>query len=458
MTAARVALALIAASALACKAQESEFYAELFPCNLAGAPDECGRDRDGQRMTCYPASQLGGTDFCTATCDPANPPADPRVKCLASGALLRACRPHAGASDPTLRCPAGLSCYRTDLLADEGVCLMMQVCSSDRDCKDPTRSVCAATIVKSISPLLAGADNLQCIQPTCKSSSTNCAENEACLANFFVVGTGVSDICIPKCDGQNQCPPNFACARTPTYSNSPALCLPGLPGQRCQTDQDCLLGQCIDTGAGFNECALPGPCATDADCAFLDGVSTFVCAPGPGPAAGHCLAITSFDGSNCMDSSGCPDGQHCYTYSAYIVDQGKGECRIPCDADGLCPARAGIPHVCLDNGQGGCFPGLLGMPCTRSQDCLSDLGCLDVAPDPRRSVVSSPKVCTKPCTTDADCTSDPLIRNNGFCLVPDGQVDGVCRLTGAPGAPCERDGHCANGLCLSGGGGAGQCN
>jgi hypothetical protein len=439
-----IALALAIAWAAGCKAQEDAFYATTFPCDLTAAEDQCGTTRAGKPMMCFAASQLGGTDFCTEACDPAAP-APSGFTCLTSGALLQACRPHAGPDDPAGLCPHGLHCYRTDLLSDQGVCVVMPVCNVDDDCKDPARSVCAATLIREVSSLLSAADHLQCVKPTCKTSTSACANNEACLADYYVSGTQVSDICVPNCDGTGHCPPNFSCAWTPATPESPKVCLPGLPGQRCQADQDCILGQCADTGAGFSECAIPFGCATDADCNYLDGLSTFACAEGIPGAGRRCVQLTSFNGANCNDDAGCTDGQRCFTYSPYTTDQGKGECRVPCDADLGCPARGGVPHTCLDGGGGGCYPGVFGMPCRPgAADCLSDFACLPAPPNPQ-SIVQSPAICTKSCAGDADCTGDPLIAH-GYCA-----PEGVCRMTGAPGAACDQPDQCASGVCAGGG-------
>jgi hypothetical protein len=81
---------------------------------------------------------------------------------------------------------------------------------------------------------------------------------------------------------------------------------------------------------------------------------------------------------------------------------------------------------------------------------VPEFACLPAPPDVR-SLITSPTICTTTCTSDAECTSNPLILNLGFCQ------DRLCRLTGAPGEPCERDGQCAHGLCVLDGSGGGTC-
>jgi hypothetical protein len=465
---------VVLAGIIACKAREQEFYATIYPCQLGAAVDPCGTTQDGKPMVCYAGSQLGGTDFCTEKCDPANPPSDPTVKCLTSGALLRVCHPHGSQDYPALGCPDKLSCYRTDLLSDDGVCLMMPVCTNDSDCKDPSRSACAASIIRALlppadvaaSPMSTSADagspsglpvdHLQCVKPLCKSGGSNCAANEACLADFFARGPAVPDICIPSCDGDNHCPPNYACGVGPDAPGAPRVCVPGLPGQRCHADQDCIAGTCFDTGAGFNECVLPLSCKADQDCASLgSGQAVFTCVEGRPGAGRRCIALTPFDGSNCETSADCASSEECYQYSPYVLTMGHGECRIPCDKDNPCPVRGGVPQVCLDQGQGGCYPGLLGLPCTSDAGCLPSLKCLSASPD-ARSLITDPMICTKECTTDADCRADPVISTHGFCKQePDGT--GRCRLTGDSGEPCDADDQCSKGICLLDGSGGGQC-
>jgi hypothetical protein len=457
-------LALVAlAGAATCRAREKEFYGAIYPCQLGAAVDPCGTTQDGQPMVCYAGSQLGGTDFCTEKCDPANPPSDPSVKCLTSGALLRVCHPHGSENYPALGCPDGLSCYRTDLLNDEGVCVMMPVCTVDSDCKDPKHSACAASIISTLSPLLSQlstADHLQCVKPLCKSGGSNCADNEACLADFFARDTAVPDICIPTCDGDNNCPPNYACDVGPDAPGAPRVCVPGLPGQRCHADQDCIVGECFDTGAGFGECTVPyPPCNSDQDCAYLDGLATFACVEGRPGAGRRCVALTPFNGSNCATSADCAANERCYQYSPYVPDMGHGECRVPCDMSKSpsCPVRGGVAHVCLAGGDGGCYPGQLGLPCTSSAECLSDLECLPATPD-ARSLITEPMICTKRCATDDDCRADPLIMTHGFCKQePDGS-GGLCRITGDSGEPCDSDDQCTRGLCMPDGSGGGQCS
>jgi hypothetical protein len=432
-----------------CRSQDDAFYAKVWPCDPTAPTNSCGTTRDGKPMVCFEGSQLGGVDFCAPACDPTSL-AEPGFTCLSSGALLQACHPNAdaGVDDPSSECAAGLECYRTDLLLNEGVCVDMRVCTDDSDCTGTTRTVCASTLIRALtaSPFLQ-TDHLECVQATCTSGGQDCMSGESCLADYYVA----RDICVPNCDNM-ECPPNFACSRGAGAPGSPPICLPGLPGQRCEHDQDCIVGNCVDTGANFNECVLPLPCAVDSDCAFLEGTtSPYVCVDNVALAGRYCFATAPFAGSNCSTLADCAAGEICYTYSPYVPDQGHGECRVPCATDLSCPVRGGIPHTCLDGGQGGCYPGIFGMPCASSTDCLDAFECLTVSPDPR-TLITSPTICTLTCTSDADCQV-PIVGDVGFC----DDAEGLCRLAGPPGAPCDRDAQCRAGTCPLDTSGNGQC-
>jgi hypothetical protein len=413
-----VVLACALAGMFACKARHAQFYGEAYACDPTASRDPCGTTEDGKSMVCYAAGRLGGSNFCAEACDPAQPVDDPRYTCVSSGALLQRCHPNQDAADPSAGCPAKLQCYRTDLVADEGVCLMMRVCAQDQDCPgDGARRVCAATLVREMYPLPAlKVDHLQCLQTSCQSGGSLCKDGESCLGNFYDYGAQVPDICVPNCDANLNCPPNYACSISPAGPGSPPVCLPGLPGTRCVADQDCVIGDCVDTGAGFGECVIPSPCASNLDCAALNGPgSSFVCVEGVPGAGRRCIRLAPFSGTNCADTSGCRQGQECYWYSPYQSDPTHGDCRVPCEADQSCPARGGIPHICLAAGEGGCYPTNFGLPCASASDCLAEFTCSTVSPD-ERTRLTSPTICTMPCATDSDCQTHPLIRENGgFC-------------------------------------------
>ena len=451
-----VALGLTCLGITTCRAKEDDFYKMTFPCNLAMDGNDCGQTREGRPMTCFEADQLGGTNFCAEACDPKVPDRDPkRFRCLESGARLQVCHPTASrqdASDPTQGCPAGLDCYRTSLIEDVGLCMLVPVCSADNPCTGNTRTLCAGTLAQTVSSLPLLTDNLQCLTTGCATAARVCQSGEVCLGSLYSVPSNANDICVPSCDADLHCPPNFACTRNLVSSpGAPAICVPGVPGTRCSADQDCIAGTCRDIGVEFRICALPVACSVNAQCAPLSTSDAFVCIPGN---PGVCAALTVFDGANCTDvanSTDCPTGMRCFAYSPFVPTMPHGECRIPCAADGTCPRRGGLPHVCLgEDQQGGCYPGRIGMPCHGSSDCVEPLSCASVPPDPRSRVNYSPSICTSPCATDQDCNSpltigtfcscDPSGANAADGSCPDGM--GFCRVAGWVGAVCSRNEQC----------------
>jgi hypothetical protein len=442
-------LACLVAVEIACSTRANEFYAEVFECDTKASQDPCGTTAAGRPMKCFPGGQLGGSNFCAEICDPSQGSDDPAYTCVSSGALLKVCRPDANGAEG---CPRGLQCYRTDLLGNDGICLMMRVCAQDVDCSGEAGRICAATLVRSMYSMPGiKADHLQCIKHTCQSGGSQCSDWESCLANYTEQGPEIPDICVPQCDSVRDCPPNFACSISAAAPGSPPICLPGVPGTRCVANQDCVVGNCVDTGAGFSQCTLDFPCQSDSNCAPFNGLaSTFVCVEGV-PGAPRCMKVQTFAGTDCKDDTGCTGGQRCIRYSPYMGEQANGQCRTPCDVDQACPARGGLPHVCLAGGKGGCYPGHFALPCASSSDCPASLSCFEVSPD-ERTIISSPTVCTMACATDDDCHASPFIGNNGgFCK------EGLCRLAGQKGAPCDRDAQCINSRCVVDGSGIGEC-
>jgi hypothetical protein len=430
---------LFAASVVACQAKGDAFYARVFPCDLGAPPEECGTTSTGEPLTCYDARQLGGQPVCSELCDQGESEGPHGgYACLASGVRLKLCRPTASRQDPALGCPPGLQCYRTDLLRDEGLCMAAPVCTDDKACSgDTIRTKCVGTLLREIypeTPLLT--DNLHCVQDRC-STSTACQPGESCLAVVAPIPEA-PDICVPNCDADMHCPPNFVCSREVSGTGAPRVCVPGLPGSRCTSSLDCMVGDCSDTGEGFSLCTTP--CFTDEHCVpLITAWQAFMCVPAVGGSGKHCVSQNAFAGAPCQQPSDCPDGSVCYRYSPYGPSP-FGECRLPCDAEGRCRARGGIPHVCLAGGEGGCYPGRFGLPCQETSECMTDFSCLMVPDDPDLNGPSG-SICTIPCDTDADCDADPWTLNDGYCSA------GFCRLAGGDNAPCLRDQHCRGRTC-----------
>jgi len=413
----------------------------IAPCDSSAVDNTCSTASNGDPMTCFAASALLGQDFCTEACDPNQPPTDPAFTCTASGSLLQICKPSAASGDPGA-CPPGLSCYRRDVLADTGLCIAMTVCTDNMDC--PGMRHCTATKLRELvsnSPIssVLHTDHLNCVVDECLTSGTPCPAGQGCLAKPYFTG-GVADFCVPRCDSKSNCPPNYSCA-VGASGSGPSLCFPGTLGVRCVDDKGCAGGTCQDTGAGFKVCAVD--CLSDAKCALLSAQNySFVCVSGGDHQ--HCVTPTVFSAPNCDPQlPNCPVNQRCFPYAPLGAFAGhEAECRFPCDASGQCAAFGGLVHVCLAGGAGGCYPAVFGIPC--QSECIADLQCLDVPAEVGSMSSGGTKICTVPCSTDADCDADPWTDHVGYC------ESAFCRRGRPAGGACARDAQCASRVCTDG--------
>jgi hypothetical protein len=294
-------------------------------------------------------------------------------------------------------------------------------------------------------------NNLHCVSLECSPGTcTGSTLRETCPLEFYALISGLPLVCAATCD-RFACPPNFSCAKSAS-PDSPPACMPGLPGLRCTSPVDCIVGDCIDTGAGFSVCTLPAGCNNDEECiASLGSNPPFVCVENAPGAGRHCFSSVSFHGANCSESSDCSaelrcgseacPPRDCFRDSPGLPPSDHGECRFSCEPGTPCPSFGGLPHACLEDG--GCFPGSFAVPCSSSADCFANLTC-ETVPTDERSLGQSTEICTASCGTDDDCTSNPWI-GNGYCVaVPDPVpgTAGYCRLAGQPGTPCARDTQC----------------
>lgn len=412
----------------------------------SGSNDTCQASGDGKPMVCVQGSSLGGQDFCAEACVPGTSVEDPtHYRCVDQGALLRRCKPSTYPA-PAADCPRGLNCFRTNLLADEGVCLRMPVCTTNDDCADGRK--CAATLLGSAAAQAvpsADLDHLNCMIDKCTTLKTPCGTGEGCLGTQYA--GELADLCVPRCVS-GSCPPNFSCATVVSGPGAQDLCLPGVPGARC-SGSNCVVGSCEASGAGFSICTTP--CSSDDLCArYSTSGDPFVCVDWGGPYP-HCVTPRPFNGANCQYSSQCrlDLSQFCSQYEASGFTSGHGECRVTCKSDGTCDPQGGLPFACLFGGAGGCFPANLGVSCKLGSPCISGLSCQEVLPelDLDAGTTSSP-ICTTSCAVEGgtDADGDPLCNNpkstaqGGFC------ARGTCRLPRLTGLPCERSAQCF-GIC-----------
>ncbi|HEY5958038.1 MAG TPA: hypothetical protein VIV60_15855 [Polyangiaceae bacterium] len=445
-----------------CDADEAAFYTKVWPCNSDEPDSQCGVTKSGAAMTCFAAKHLGGSDFCTERCDPELGSLDSELyACLRSGALLRTCRP----GDPTAACPAGFSCFRTDvdLRAPAGLCIVMPVCEIDADCAEQSpRSTCGGTLVRekfSSSHLSTG--NLQCVQRCgdATASASKCPDGEKCIDQVYDDDISVPDICVPECSRERPCPPNFYCLND-TAPHYPGLCVPGIPGRRCSQDEDCITGHCVDVGANSKNCALE--CRSNEICSALSGVEgLFFCAKGGDPnGPNYCIAKGTFAGEFCYTDDDC-SGRKCSNFDAYHPDRTRSlralECHAECSGPGTCPTQASVPFSCLAiNGQyGECYPADFGIPCHQATEvCMGELKCLMEDPNLQRlsgisgskpgSAGGSETFCTRSCNNSSDCSKYSLTLF-GYC------VNGVCRPPQPTGDPCQSGEQCSSKTCNSDG-------
>jgi hypothetical protein len=411
----------------------------LWRCNEQAKDDECG-EKDGRPMTCWQG-------YCMSSCDPSDPPGDEDVECLAAGVLLEKCHPSRN------DCPGELNCYRRDLLADEGLCVPFPVRTFHEDCPGERRNACAGEILRDHlgSDVSFYSDHFQCVQEGC-SEGRGCTDGETCLNASYRVAGRYPDICVPNCDRYQRCMPNFACMQDEEAApGADPICVPGLPGVRCTSDLDCVIGKCFDLGVGFSICTQT--CSEDANCAHLNRAPMYFVCAGAGDQK-YCVNPTPFGGAECdMAEPKCPEATpKCYNYSPSLPFQPVAECRRPCDPDGTCPARGGLPHVCLDNAEGenGCYPGTFGIPCKEPGECIRPLECLEVELDGRELVPSTHR-CTLRCENEADCDDVPVTGGGAYC------GGGFCRIPGLTGDPCDIDDHCRSHQCFFGDEGVGKC-
>jgi hypothetical protein len=457
-----LALGILGATVLvpaACRVDRAQFDERVFSCDTAAPDPGCGTDDAGKALGCFSARQIGATDFCAPTCDVAAPPAAGDV-CLDSGIALHACTPSTGVCDQ-----AGLACYRTDLLTDEGVCTTMNPCNVDTDCHDPVLSVCATTFLASVyaqAPDLQ-RDHLYCLQTGCNSSGTSCSPGETCLQEVIPASAHPPDICVPNCDSNLNCPPNFLCYRKVATPQAPNVCIPGLLGFTCENALDCMLGQCVPNGIGYSICTTD--CAADSDCARFDGQQgTFLCAVNNGDPTtpGKCQTPDSYRGTICLTDGDCAMRNLDEKCSRFDPSDVTGTCLLPCTPDptslapgapGKCPQRGGINHTCLTYQDEPalvkdpqfppvCFPGYFGLTCQTDANCVGDLTCAPVS--------ATASICTAPCQVDAACAADRWVGGGGWCGAPLGLDVCLPNNTLDDASPCPSDVACKSGMCLKG--------
>jgi hypothetical protein len=413
------------------------------PCSLG--KDDCGVDEHGAEMTCFRGTALAGEDFCAAACSPAEEPPEGYL-CTVEGALLPACHPNG--AEAAADCPPGLNCYRLSLSENRGACIKMPVCSDSSECEDPLYGTCAANVVQDLvgaAAVLLPLDHLNCVATGCVRYATGCPSGQICLGKQY--DATIADLCAPKCDALGRCPPNYSCATATSGTGAANVCLPTMPGFRCEGSK-CIGGRCEDTGAGFSVCTQS--CKITDDCEVLNTLNdAFFCVDGGTGTGPHCVTPRPFHGANCDDHHDCHEdlGEFCSFWDVRGLNPPPGECRQACKPDLTCEPRGGLPHTCLRK-EAGCFPGEQGLPCTLSSECFEGLSCEDAPPEADLGTPAV-RICTRPCggngisleDADAECAPVRKINSGGYC------GEGLCRVHRRGGESCSRDQQCGSGLC-----------
>jgi hypothetical protein len=448
---ARKLLVLSLVLAGSCRVDPDQFQQRVFHCDTAAPDPLCGTDGDGNAMRCFAARQLGGSDFCTQICDtePMSLP-DEGAVCVQGQSKLKACNPADDgnkAEHPLGACDRReFGCLRTDVLAQEGVCVTMNPCGKDVDCHDPVRSTCAATFLTRLykDHKSLRANNLYCLQEGCQGNRTACSPGETCLRDVIPADANPPDICVPNCDSHLQCPPNHFCYRKISGPANPAVCIPGLLGFVCDTDLDCLVGKCRDDGNDHNLRLCTTACSTDDDCKKFDSEQgQFICNQFK-----QCATPSAYRGASCDSDLDCMRnaGTSCIRFSP---QDRQGTCLYPCRIDGSCQVLGGINHTCLQAptqvpATPVCFPGFFGMPCFSDGNCVGGLSCRGadlMAADP------TPGICTGLCQTDDDCAKNRWTAGQSICGAPLTPSRPVCLPLLSAGDPCETNAQCASKIC-----------
>jgi hypothetical protein len=443
-----VGCVLLALWAGACKVDKAEFHERLFSCNPNAADPACGTDLDDRPMACVAAYQLGGSNFCATGCDATGALEGDEAMCVPSGPRrdgkpvagteLRRCNPSA----PGNTCGnAALSCLRTDLIVDEGICTTVSSCRTDSDCADPVRSKCMGELLReTYSQADLKADHTYCLQAGCRARRTACSPGETCMQDILPQASHPPDICVPNCDANGNCPPNYFCYPNIYGNGAPRICIPGLLGLRCESRLDCLFGDCVETGAPYKVCSVG--CQSDADCEKFDSIQgTFFCNQ-----AGQCMTSRGFKGGACRRDEDCTyPGEVC----GYLTrSEPTGFCMLACGEDRTCPSPGNVPHACRPQvDESGnldptgapwvCWPGYFAQLCSDTSQCFPSLQCQQL--DPKNPLA---RICTLPCQTDADCDTNHFTKE-GYC---DTRTQ-ACRTRLNPSEPCERPRECSSGSC-----------
>jgi hypothetical protein len=424
-------LAVVAAAAAGlalatCSVDRGQYLDRVYACDLRqiDQSQECG-----EGWVCHPGTQLGTFDFCAQSCQPGT---DAGADfCSPDGALLASCDPQ----NPV--CGPDLQCLRTSTTEDQGLCLPVEVCGRNDECRDPLRRSCLSKVLADaygggLDP--ARLNNLWCLQGDCNELSP-CEAGHSCLGGLPLLQR-MPPVCAPNCvrnprDGgvDDFCPASFVCASKVLSSLPYRFCLPGLFGFPCENDDQCLIGKCLAMGSHTKACSVS--CTTDAQCNEFYH-PTDATKAGVRCIEGQCVTAFSLYMQLLCDPADnrCPDAAQCVDKAA-LLDAGvpaelapaDAFCYRPCQEAADC-RNTGATTACLaGNGAGLCVPGVPWdyIQCDPSDPdaCLKGLQCL---PGP-----GARTYCTIPCDQDQQCQAHPWLGDAWRC--PAVGANRVCTST-----------------------------
>lgn len=342
-------------------------------------PYPCAIDADCvEGFDCVDGSALGLPGFCAPSCRPGFPESCPGGVCTADGACVSGCTPN---RDGTLRvdCPSGLTCVRSDLFRDEGLCWDVSGCSLGTDCDGTDVPTSCLSEVIGVPAVIAGlpiaSNRLYCIAAPQGPLGDRCPEGSIPIP-------AVEDypgVCLPTCnDAGDGCPPGMTCWRDLGWIFSAPLqsvCWVGVWGAPCDSDTDCLFGSCEEVGGRTRVCTERcDDVAIGASCDALASVRAYI----PGGLEWVCRRVSGQD--VCVPSGAigapCGVGRDCLAALQCVQFGGASVCTRACAVDEDCYLRevgeSRREEVFCDPEQFLCLPQRgAAATCASDHECLS---------------------------------------------------------------------------------------
>lgn len=343
---ARALAALALALAAGCSVERDHLDTMLYTC---GDSKECG---DG--WGCVSARPVT-ENFCAPLCDGTTCDGvcvGDEELCL-SGCTIQE-------DGTTSECQSeDFACVRTSIERPQGVCYPAQKCEVHADCGEA--GLCFGEILRERPEAIAGFDNFYCV-PRPNDAGECPAGSRVFNANEIVDEIPIElQFCGATCSAtQPGCPPGLACLTQFQFLGVDPYCIAAY-GLACESDANCLVGRCIDTGTAqgkictltCNEASrLRGGCdRLVPDTTLLSLVYDMACDPTrPSDGSGLCVPRYQIGFPSCTDGAGaypCADGLMC-------VQSGSAHfCSRPCTTDPDCAVTRPFPeglsgYVCVD--------------------------------------------------------------------------------------------------------------